>query len=167
MSRVSRKVLKNKDARNLVARLNSLFGADGPLPSNSRIEAFSIEGRTIYQAGGKDTFLEVGNRLIPSLTFERALRSLPWIKVDRGAVPHICSGADLMAPGVRGVTRPFNRGDLVLTVDETYQKGLAVGVALVGSQELHTLAKGKVVQILHYVGDKVWDFVKASSTTNL
>ncbi|WP_455368030.1 PUA domain-containing protein [[Eubacterium] cellulosolvens] len=127
---------------------------------HSRVELFSINNLKVYVINVGKIFLEAENYLIPSLTFDYILKDLPKIKIDRGAIPHICSGADLMAPGVRGISKPFQRSKITVIVDDVYKKYLAVGIALIDSQEFDVLRKGKVVKNLHYVGDKVWDFIK-------
>jgi predicted ribosome-associated RNA-binding protein Tma20 len=47
----------------------------------------------------------------------------------------------------------------VTIMDEKYRKHIAVGVTLTALKALG--GKGKVVRNLHYVGDKVWKWIKA------
>jgi len=101
--------------------------------------------------------------LFPTLIFNGVFPFLPKIVVDMGAVPHICNGADLMAPGVVRIDGNFNENDLLLIVDEQHGKSLAVGVALFNSQAMKDLKHGKIVKNLHYVGDELWKFIKTSA----
>lgn len=154
----TRKTLRSGDAKKLLMRFNNTFSLNISL--HSGVEFFSINNQKVFVISGGGIFLEAENYLIPSLKFDYVLKDLPKIKVDRGAIPHICSGADLMAPGVRGISKPFQRSKITVIVDDVYEKNLAVGIALIDSQEFDILRKGKVVKNLHYVGDKVWDFIK-------
>jgi len=82
------------------------------------------------------------------------------VVVDMGAIPHICNGADVMAPGVLRVEGEFSAGDLVLIVDERYGRPVAIGSALIDSEAVNSTKQGKVVKNLHYVGDKVWSLLR-------
>jgi PUA domain protein len=98
--------------------------------------------------------------LVPTLLFDKALMSFSKITVNMGAVPHICNGADLMAPGIVKIEGNFNTNDYVLVVDERHQKPLAIAIALLGSQDARNLQRGKVAKNLHYVGDDLWKQLK-------
>lgn len=106
-------------------------------------------------AGDDFEVLEIGGQLIPSLRDERLLSSLPYVEVDRGAIPHVCNGADVMRPGITGLSE-FEKGDLVAVKDERYKKFLALGVSEVSSEEAKQMKKGIVISNIHYVGDRVW-----------
>ena len=44
-----------------------------------------------------------------------------------GAIPYVCKGATVMAPGIVRVEGEFGKGDLVLIVDMKHGKALALG----------------------------------------
>ena len=73
-----------------------------------------------------------------------------------GAIPYVCNGADVMAPGIKEIKGEFEEGDLVVVRDVEHGKALAIGKALVGSDEMKEMRKGKAVTNLHHVGDKLW-----------
>jgi PUA domain protein len=77
-----------------------------------------------------------------------------------GAVPHICNGADVMAPGVVEVRGEFERRDLIVIKDEKFYKALAVAQALYNSEETQGRKSGKVAENLHFVGDRLWQAAK-------
>ncbi len=81
---------------------------------------------------------------------------LPHVTVDMGAVRFVVNGADVMRPGVTAIAAEVKKGELVVVVDETHTKPLALGRALMDAQAMRAATGGKVVQSLHYVGDKVW-----------
>jgi len=101
--------------------------------------------------------------LFPTLIFKEVFLLLPKMVVDMGAVPHICNGADVMAPGVVRIDGNFNENDLLLIVDERHVKPLAIGVALFNFQAMKGLKHGKIVKNIHYVGDALWNFIKTSA----
>ncbi len=97
---------------------------------------------------------------LPTLIPNGVFPLLPKIVVDMGAVPHICNGADLMAPGVVQIDGDFHTDDLLLIVDERHGKPLAIGAALLDSHVVRKLKHGKVVKNIHYVGDSLWKMLK-------
>jgi len=82
--------------------------------------------------------------------------------VDMGAVPYVCKGADVMAPGVVKVEGEFHKGDIIVIVDQKYGKPLALGESLQDSETTRSTKKGAVVKNLHYVSDKIWDLAKTT-----
>jgi PUA domain protein len=80
-----------------------------------------------------------------------------------GAIPYVCKGATVMAPGIVRYEGDFAVGDLVLVVDMKHGKALAVGEVLMDSATARATKKGPVVKTLHYVSDKIWDYIKTIS----
>jgi PUA domain protein len=80
--------------------------------------------------------------------------------VDIGAVPYICNGAHLMAPGITKFTGTFNDGDIIIINEERHNQPLAIGRSLLPSSQLQYTQTGKVALNLHYVGDPIWIFLK-------
>ncbi|HZD11963.1 MAG TPA: PUA domain-containing protein, partial [Candidatus Binatus sp.] len=110
---------------------------------------------------GEPVAVRRSDLLFPSLRNSDSLQVLPKIVVDMGAVPHVCGGADVMAPGIRRIEGEFGEGDLVVVVDEKHGKFLAVGKSLSDSKTVKATKHGKVVRNLHYVGDDVWNLLKS------
>ena len=80
-----------------------------------------------------------------------------------GAVPYVCKGATVMAPGIVRIEGEFVKGDLVLVTDMKFGKALALGESLMDDGTAKTTKKGQIVKTLHYVSDKIWDFTKTLS----
>ncbi len=129
------------------ARKPSLESAEGP-----NIRVFYLEGKPFLAA--------TRDGLIPTLFFDKALFLLPRITVNMGAVPYVCNGADVLAPGIVKVEGAFAVGDLLLVVDERHGKPLAVVSALVDSQAARGMKHGKVARNMHYVGDALWNMLR-------
>lgn len=166
MSKVSknprRHFLKEKEARKLFLDFSQRLKVDaerlfGPRP---RVEVNETEVAQIFIVDGKPLLAKSGEALFPTLTFYEVFPFLPRIVVDMGAVPYVCDGADVMAPGVVSIEGDFDENDLLLIVDERHGKPLAIGAALFNSQAIKNLKHGKIVKNVHHVGDKLWKALK-------
>jgi len=157
-----RHFLKEKEARKLLLDLNQRVGVDAErlLGSKPSIEVNETEVAEIFIVNGKPLLAKSGSAFFPTLVFDEVFSFLPRIVVDMGAVPYVCKGADVMAPGVVDIEGRFKENDLLLIVDERHGKPLAIGVALFDSQAMKTQRHGKIVKNIHHVGDKLWDALK-------
>ena len=79
-----------------------------------------------------------------------------WVQVDMGAVPFLRNGANVMAAGINGTDEIIVSGDLVWVRDETHQRPLAIGEALLDGAAMVATTRGKAVKTLHYIGDSIW-----------
>jgi PUA domain protein len=77
-----------------------------------------------------------------------------------GAIPFVCKGANVMAPGIRRVEGEFSKGNLLVVVDEKHGKALALGESLLDSVVFKEIKNGPVIKTLHYVSDKYWNMAK-------
>jgi PUA domain protein len=105
------------------------------------------------------TFIQTNDKWFPSLKLFLKypnIELLPKVIVDMGAVKFVVNGADVMRPGIVGVGS-FNKDDFVVIVDENNDKPLAIGQALFSSEEMMNMKSGKVIKILHHVGDQLWE----------
>lgn len=155
-------ILKERDSKPLIEQLRTLPGLSS-LSSKSHVEMEAVKDGEVVFLDGEPLALRSRGELIPVLVNTVTLKGLPRVVVDMGAVAHVVSGADVMAPGIRRVEGEFSANSLLVVEDEKYGKPLAVGRALVDSQTLTAAKKGKVVKNLHYVGDLVWETVKVFS----
>jgi PUA-domain protein len=154
-----RTILKDRDAKPLVEVLNKIPGFE-QLSHKSRVETELVKNSEIIFVDGQPVAFKRDGQFVPVLTNDLALEKMPRVTVDMGAVPHVAGGADVMAPGVRGVQGSFGEKELVVVVDEKHGKSLAVGRSLYDSEKFPSVKKGKVITNLHYVGDLIWDIVK-------
>ncbi len=145
-----RKSLKRKTARKLVEELSSMFGEI----DTDRVESAELEDATVYLLDDVIEFVRDGDALYPYLGGSH-VDGLPRVVVDMGAIPYVCNGADIMAPGITDMDS-FEAGDLVAVRDVTHGKALAIGKAMKSSRDIEASRKGKVIENLHYVGDRLW-----------
>ena len=156
--------LKEKDAKKLLLDVSKTLGTniEQLLGSKTRVEINETEAAEIFIFNGKPLLARSNESLFPTLSFEELMSVFPKIVVDMGAIPYVCKGADVMAPGILSVEGEFKENDVVIVVDERHGKPLAVGVAILSSEDMKNVKGGKTVKNLHYVGDKLWDTLKSS-----
>lgn len=153
-------MLKKSEIKKIFPEINKFKNELGFDEKTTRIEIIVTDVGNLYLFEGKPLLFRSEDKLIPTLFFERYISSAPKIIVDMGAIPHLCNGADLMAPGVQKVADEFSKGGLVLIVDEKYGKGIAIGEALFNSNEIIKMNQGKIIRTLHYVGDNLYEVSK-------
>jgi PUA domain protein len=160
--KLRRHFLKEKEAKKLFFDFSQRLKVDaerlfGPKP---HVEVNETETAEIFIIDGKPLLARFDGALFPTLAFEKIFPFLPKIVVDMGAVPYVCKGSDVMAPGVVSVEGDFKENDLLLIVDERHRKPLMIGVALFNSQTVKNMKHGKIVKNVHYVGDNLWEALK-------
>jgi PUA domain protein len=132
----------------------------GALPT--RLDVLTVDSKDrLYLSRDEPLFVQAHDDVFPTLLNSPVLACLPAITVDSGAVPHICNGANLMAPGVVGLDGEFSSGDLVAIREEKYGKILALGKTRYSSSETRERQSGVVADNVHYVGDKYWNTYKS------
>ncbi|KYH39688.1 MAG: RNA-binding protein [Candidatus Bathyarchaeota archaeon B63] len=159
---VKRFFMKKRGARRLLGGVSESLGFDaerlfGPKP---QVEVLETEKCRIYLINGSPILAASGDMVFPTLFFKEQLSRLPRVIVDMGAVPYICRGADVMAPGIVEIDGDFGEGDLVIVLDERNRRPIAVAQSLLGSEGARMAKKGRVLKNLHYVGDEIWGLMK-------
>jgi PUA domain protein len=154
--------LKNKEAKqvlneasaNLKLNLETLFG------SKATVEVVESETGLIYLIEGKPILFKADSKILPTLHFIEYVVGAPKIVVDMGAVPYVCKGATVMAPGIVRIEGAFEAGDLVVVIDMKHGKALGVGESLIDAERARQTKKGPVIKTLHFVSDKIWEATK-------
>jgi PUA domain protein len=77
-----------------------------------------------------------------------------------GAVPYVCNGANVMAPGIRRFEGQFDENDIVVVVDEKHGRPIAIGEILYDAERVKCVSQGTVVRNVYHVGDKTWNLLK-------
>jgi len=164
MSKRRRHHLKDREIKMFLLEVSTKLGPNVKqlLEPKARIEVAFTENVGVFIFNGRPLLAKLNGTLFFTLFFKELFSLFPKIVVDMGAVPYVCKGADLMAPGILSINDEFEQNSLVIVVDERHVMPLAVGVALLSSEEMKTIKRGKTVKILHYVGDKLWNNIKDS-----
>lgn len=153
--------LKAKEAKQLIEQANQTLKLS--IGKDSTVEVIESEVGEVYLIEGKPILFKAGDRVLPTLLFSEFTNKAPKAVVDMGAIPYVCKGATVMAPGIVRYDGEFAAHDLVLVVDMKHGKALAVGEVLIDSATARATKKGPVVKTLHYVSDKIWDYIKTLS----
>jgi len=154
-----RYILSKKEKRKLISELRER------LPKMAEVVKSSKKVERAKLKGGADVILVddlpvivyLDNEPIPTLALflKYGKENVPLVKVDKGAVPHILNGADVMRPGIVQVSGVFDEGDIVLVIEERGYP-IAICKAMFSSAEIKEMKRGKVLKNIHYIRDKLW-----------
>lgn len=153
-----KRALPKREIRDLNTNL-----ANFQLDVKATVEIVEDTRGTIITEEGEPVLLLHQDKWFPTLQTLNKINPLKKITVDMGAIPYVCSGADVMRPGITTIDEGIAKDSPVAVIDEKYGKILAVGISLFDSEEMKKMEKGKVIKNLHYVGDWIWNFNKAPS----
>ena len=128
------------------------------IPHVKNIRVYYLDNAQLIEIEGM-RILEMNDIFLPYLGDVNALEKFANVTVDMGAVRFMCKGANVMRPGIINNTK-FNIGDIVCIIEESQHKFLAVGHAIVSSEQLKDMPRGEVIKNMHYVSDKNWELVK-------
>ena len=129
------------------------------LPKAKTLVLHELDDSTSLITGDSITAIRIGEIYLPFLSETGLLEKFPKAIVDAGAIKFVCNGANVMRPGIKKFTE-FQKDDIICVVEEVHNKFLAIGKALVSSEEMSTITKGEVVKNLHYISDKYWEAAK-------
>jgi malignant T-cell-amplified sequence len=90
--------------------------------------------------------------------------AVPKIRIDRGAIRFVLSGAALMAPGLTSAggwlpekENALEAGDVVAISAEGKEEVCLVGPLKMGTEEMKAKGKGVAMDVGHYLGDGLWN----------
>jgi len=154
--------VRKREGRRFLREISQILGIDAEkvFGSKPQIEIVNAKRNKVYLMNGAPLLAMSGDVIFPTLFFEEYVNQLPKIMVDMGAVPYICNGADVMAPGIVKIDGDFKEKALVSVIDERNKRPIAVAQSLFDSEKIKTIKKGKVFRNLHYVGDDIWSLMK-------
>ena len=138
--------------------LLSTFGEEMSGLEDKNLEKITLEEYSLILVDGKPLLLEIEGHLFPTVrgALEMGLQKRV-VTVDKGAIRFVSNGADIMAPGVVEADPEIKEGDLVIIVEETHRKPLAIGKALMEGLEMVEATSGKAIKSITHVGDKLWN----------
>ncbi|MEM3737084.1 MAG: DUF1947 domain-containing protein [Candidatus Bathyarchaeia archaeon] len=158
--------LKGREINNLTEKIPAPivnYLAEKHLKRRVVVEVAELEGWKVYFFEGRPLLAETEDgKIFPTLGFTEVFSLLPRVIVDMGAVPHICNGADIMAPGVVKIDGEFGGDSLLIIIDEKNLKPIAIGWSIYPSKNMSMTRRGKVAVNVHYVGDKLWKALLSS-----
>ncbi|HHH80171.1 MAG TPA: DUF1947 domain-containing protein [Thermoplasmatales archaeon] len=157
-----RHTIKTKERKRFISQINEFFPEINISPK-SNIETAMIEDYAVFLVDGEVEFILKNDVFIPTIPFilKHNLTS-NFVTVDEGAIRFIANGADIMIPGIVDADLNIKKGDPVWVKEEKHGKPLATGIALTSGEEMKNKNRGKAVETLHYVGDKLWKHISKS-----
>jgi PUA domain protein len=152
--------LKKKEIKKIFDEINDNFSINS-FENFLKVETGLVDGIEMIFIEDTPCFMVIDNTIF--FTIQGVIKFKPksrFVIVDMGAVKFITSGADLMAPGIVNADVNIQNNDHVWICDELHHKPLAIGISLMGGDQMIKEKKGKSVKIIHYVGDKYWNLNK-------
>ncbi|KAI4116513.1 MAG: hypothetical protein LQ338_007702 [Usnochroma carphineum] len=163
---------------------------DEIIPKKSQLDLLKLPDRiTLYALDTTPLFFQhMDDPLIPHLRIVHQFPScFPRIRIDRGAIRFVLSGAALMAPGLtspggrlpsggqtpvqdddeddddsgekRYEGRELEEGEVAVVEAEGKEEACLIGQLRVGTREIKEKKKGVVIDQGHYLGDGLWRMV--------
>ena len=153
-----RRPINKKEARSIKEGILSTHNIEMPI-SAGKFEIGKTDNFDVLISKGNIIAL-IDNNLVHLAVRGLLMNSVErgWVQVDMGAVPYVCNGANTMSAGINDVSSEVVKGQYVWIREENHHKPLAVGIALMGAEEMLISEKGKAIKSLHYIGDKIWNY---------
>ncbi|KAF2003317.1 hypothetical protein P154DRAFT_520266 [Amniculicola lignicola CBS 123094] len=148
---------------------------DDIMPKKEQLDLVKLPDRvSLYTLGATPLFFQhMDDPLMPHLTLiHRYPSCFNRLRIDRGAIRFVLSGATLMVPGL---TSPGGRlpdddddeegiygeeeldaGEVVVIESEGKETACMVGVLKMGTEEMKKVKKGQACEAGHYLGDGLW-----------
>jgi PUA-domain protein len=150
-----RKQLSKSEIKEINLELEDNYGLQNFFSKKDNLIVEDILDYKVLKTN-KVLFFEYEGRWVPILKLILENNFLKKITVDTGAVKFVVNGADVMRPGITKVDEEIKENEIIVIVDETHSKPLAIGLTLFDSQGINEQKTGKSLVNLHQVGDKLW-----------
>ena len=150
-----KKQLRKKEIKEINNELQDL-GLDDFFLKTDKVEIIENDLKLI-NCNDEHVFFYHEGRIVPTLKLLQRQDILKTIEVDKGAIPFVVKGADIMRPGITFIDEDVSENEIIVIKDEEHKKPLAVGISLYDGKEMKEMEKGKVIRNLHYVGDSIWN----------
>ena len=97
--------------------------------------------------------------ILPTIKFVHQFPDFGWtsVTVDKGAIPYILGGANIMCPGLTNAggilpaSLEANRGVIILA--EGKEHAIAVGTMKMSAEDIRAKNKGIGIEVAHFLGD--------------
>jgi len=154
--------LKKKEIKKILNELRNTFNCKF-FDDKSSVEKGKFDETEMIFVNQEPCFIIYENQIFFTLHgINKYKPEENYVIVDMGAVKFVTNGADVMTPGIVDVDSNIKKKDQVWICDERNHKPLGVGIALITGDQMIKKEKGKAIKVIHYVGDKIWNFVAKS-----
>ncbi|KAF2762038.1 translation machinery-associated protein 20 [Pseudovirgaria hyperparasitica] len=152
---------------------------DDILPKKEQLDLVKLPDRcSLYTLGPRPLFFQhMDDALLPHLTLvHKYPQCFSKLRIDRGAIRFVLSGASLMVPGLtspggrlpgeavadggsdfRYGKEELDEGDVVVIEAEGKETACFVGQLAMGTADMKTKKKGQACRAGHYLGDGLWN----------
>lgn len=138
--------------------------ADDIMPKKEPIRLAKCHDHVEILVGANGEHLFFRQREGPWIPTLRLIHKYPFIcpimQVDKGAIPYVLSGANIMCPGLTskgGAMTPGVGKDYVVVVTaEGKEHALAVGITNKSSSQIAKENRGVAIENIHYLNDGLW-----------
>ena len=165
-----RHMLKSKDAKVLREKLLEqipIENVNNLLLKSAKLEWVKLSNREeLIAIDGVLCFWLRKNRYIPLMTLllkDEIKYKIKSVSVDKGAIPYVTNGANVMRPGITKIDGDIRKDDIIKIQDSIHNRVIAIGRALFDAQEMELKNEGKVIENIHTLNDKIWKFSKEFS----
>ncbi len=152
----NRHMVSKKEKREIIKKLEENLGCvvsgEIEIADYEKMKLIIINGRIRGFIINEEPFLNVEG-------LKEYKASKRYVVVDDGAIKHILNGAAVMAAGITDADDDIKKGDTVW-VSDSRSLPLAIGIALMNGKEMKEARKGKAVENIHHIGDKIWKMAK-------
>jgi malignant T-cell-amplified sequence len=139
---------------------------DDIMPKKSQLDLVKLPDRvSMYSLEDKPLFWQhMDDPITPHLKIVHQYpHAFKTMRIDRGAIRFVMSGATLMVPGLTspGGRLPdkeeaFEKGEVVAVAAEGKDEICMIGMLDVGTEEMKEKKKGPAISQGHYIGDGLW-----------
>ncbi|KAF2199868.1 translation machinery-associated protein 20 [Delitschia confertaspora ATCC 74209] len=148
---------------------------DEIIPKKEQLDLVKLPDRvSLYTLASTPLFFQhMDDALIPHLALVHKYPDcFPRLRIDRGAIRFVLSGATLMVPGLtspggklpeegedeeyRYGTKELEPGEVVVIEAEGKENACFVGVLKMSTAEMKKQKKGQALEAGHYLGDGLW-----------
>ncbi|MDY6965275.1 MAG: RNA-binding protein [Halobacteriota archaeon] len=156
----SRHYLRKSAAKKMIREVKTAFGEEISRFEGAKIEIVETDCEyDIILIDGEPILFIFDGVIFPTVKgASEIIAKNRKVVIDMGAVKYIAKGANVMCPGITYADEEIRKGDLVVITDETHDKAIAIGRALISGDRM-VAKEGKAVKCIHYAGDKLWNFI--------
>ncbi|KIW82484.1 hypothetical protein Z517_05511 [Fonsecaea pedrosoi CBS 271.37] len=139
---------------------------DDILPKKSQLDLVKLPDRvSLYVLDDRPLFYQhMDDPIIPHLKLVHQYpQCFKHLRIDRGAIRFVLSGATLMVPGLTSAggwlpdkDEEVKAGEVVAITAEGKEEVCMIGILEVGTEEMKAKKKGVAMSSGHYLGDGLW-----------
>ena len=88
---------------------------------------------------------------------------MPHMQCDKGAIKHIFSGSNVMAPGLTspgGKMDDVDVGQAVAITAEGKEHAMGIGITYMSTDEIRKENKGVAIELIQFINDGLWKLTK-------